>query len=692
MRPLRSRPLPRALALLLAHLVALAGASSAGAQACGETTLRPLTDDSIGLPYPADVTARVLVLRCGQPVAGQTVRWFNDYETTAVVTGLPPSSVSGPDGVASASFRITTLGEADIIASADLGAPNGELSFHWFVFRTFDAGSRPVSLERGGPSNATVSIGHSIFLFARVLDEHGNPRPGIAVEWLASLEPSAGGPQQVLTPSSNLPSDAWGESIATFVAPRPGVLRARATLAVTGSTVDFARTVEGFTEIPFDTGGDRSVAEAIERLCGRTPETAELGDFCRHMLIGAERVAEYRSVLVRSLTARQLNAPALAAREIVAADGRLLRDRLAAVRHGSLAGAGPRIELELGNVRVGTEQLAAAASGVRPGGQMESQVDRALGLQTPVASGPTTSAGGGAEDWSLFVHGRAMSAERARSVEETGFGLDNVGMTLGVDRRLGDRGLAGAAFSWDDSTADPRGDAGELGIEGFSGAIYGQARGESAFATLVASYGRWRFDQMRRITPPRPVSSLPVEGRASFGGDHLALALEVGASVAGRAGSWTISGRAEGARVGLESYREAGAVTVGSFGGPGNGSADLGLEIGEREINSLVGELILEWRRSFAVAGGAVAPRLAVSSAHELESSADPIRARFLVDADSQAAFVVPTDELDRSWIHADAGLRWGGRWGEAEIGVARDFGREELERTSWSFRWTRGW
>jgi hypothetical protein len=103
--------------------------------------------------------------------------------------------------------------------------------------------------------------------------------------------------------------------------------------------------------------------------------------------------------------------------------------------------------------------------------------------------------------WGFFVNGSIGKGDRDKTQLENGFDVDVSNITAGVDYRLTDQLILGAAVGYVDTDADFDSSPNETQVDGWSAIVYGTYMPtEGAYVDAVVSAARDRYD-VRRLDP-----------------------------------------------------------------------------------------------------------------------------------------------------------------------------------------------
>lgn len=167
--------------------------------------------------------------------------------------------------------------------------------------------------------------------------------------------------------------------------------------------------------------------------------------------------------------------------------------------------------------------------------------------------------GGGVlpEGWGLWTAGALIFDERAGSAGFAGFDVRSEGVSIGLDRSIGETLVVGASagLGWNDTDFG----GSPSGMDGSQGSVsaYGLWRaGEHVFADGLIGWGRLDFDMTRWSDEAAALATADRSGDQWFG------SLTLGYEQRGVRGSLSGYGRLDASRTELEAYREVG---LGSF-------------------------------------------------------------------------------------------------------------------------------
>jgi outer membrane autotransporter protein len=243
-----------------------------------------------------------------------------------------------------------------------------------------------------------------------------------------------------------------------------------------------------------------------------------------------------------------------------------------------------------------------------------------------------------------FLNVAYGEGDRDGSAREDAFDFESWSVTGGLDYRVRDFLVVGAALTYSDlnSTFDSSKSVVDGGVEGtsWSGAIYGVLDRPGYFVQGALFYSSVDYDIERRISYPSNNPNVPGVNelaRSSPDGNQW------GGSVSGGIQrSW---GAIEGGLVARLDYID---IEVGNYREVG--AQAFNLEVDDQHQTSLVSGLGANISYSMSTSFGIVRPQGGIEWNHEYRNNSNDISARYLSDP-NQVLFSIPTDDPDRDYF-----------------------------------------
>ncbi len=508
----------------------------------------------------------------------------------------------------------------------------------------------PMALAPVGDPEITVDVNQELELRVRVARDDGTAVEGAVVVW--SLEGDA-----ELLDGERTPTDAEGLATQRLrLGARPGAVRVTATIEGTGRSVTFEVAVESALSDRVDPAdpGETAVANALDVACRQA--TGDFDALCDYLFALAD-------------PAEQRQAIAELAPEEVAAQGQLslgaqrlqlgnVGARLAALRGGGSRHAVDQLAVVIRGHRLGLGRIPARAGVRHAGARLAERLDAALAIASggggdedagPADAGTPDAPDAGAEPTALsrlgfFASGQISLGDRPTTPRETGFDFETLGLTVGVDYRLSDRFVLGAAAGYLDTDTDLVADGGSLDATGTSLSAYATYYVDKLYLDAVASYGRQDFDLVRHVDLPQPFQGRRRHSASgSPEGRQLSLSLGGGYDAQLRALSLGGFGRLSYVDAEIDGYVERGA-------GPFN------LAVGAQDLESVLAEAGLEVAWAASRSWGVLRPTARFAYLHEFEDDVRLIRSRFVEDV-TATELLIPTERPDRDFFNLTAGV-----------------------------------
>jgi uncharacterized protein with beta-barrel porin domain len=238
-----------------------------------------------------------------------------------------------------------------------------------------------------------------------------------------------------------------------------------------------------------------------------------------------------------------------------------------------------------------------------------------------------------------FVNARLTFGDKDATSREQGFDFISGGLTAGVDYRVTDNLILGAALSYTHSRADINFNLGETVTDGYGLSLYGTYYIGNFYLDGHAGFEWNQYKTQREIV--YSVFNRTAEGKPS-GQQYTA---NLGGGYDFRIGAATLTpyARAEYVHIDIDSFTEQGA------GG-------LNLFIERQDVDSF--QTALGGRAAYAINTpfGVVAPQVSLEWRHEFLNDSRSVTAKFAVDP-FNTFFVIPTDNPDRDFLALAVGV-----------------------------------
>lgn len=283
-----------------------------------------------------------------------------------------------------------------------------------------------------------------------------------------------------------------------------------------------------------------------------------------------------------------------------------------------------------------------------PLAQVEDMVKKFFGGGASADGNAADEPGGLLSDkWGLWVRGNFSFGEKDASAGSPAFDADQWAFVGGLDYRLSDKSVIGAALSYGSSSVEFAADDGALDTDSFALSLYGSAyAAKNFYFDGILNYSNSSYDANRNITYVDGTGLITADATGDTDGATLSGGLSAGYDFL--VGGLTIS-----PNVGFF-YID---TTIDSF--TENGAAGLNLIYDEQKFKSLTGNAGLRLTYAWNVAWGVLLPHVRVDYVREFENDVDVFGVRFAADpnAASTPPVLVATDNPDQSYWRLAAGF-----------------------------------
>ena len=370
-----------------------------------------------------------------------------------------------------------------------------------------------------------------------------------------------------------------------------------------------------------DSCTSQRVSEALQEACEELAQAAASED--------TSGIAE----ALREITPEKATKGNVAVRQNNRVQNRNLGDRMIALRSGVRGVSLRGLTASLGDYRGSVEdivQMIADAIGPLGSGAGE--------LEDTLLSGSR---------WGYFLSGELSKGDKDETARTSGFDFENRVITTGVDYRLRDNLILGAAVSFLDGENDIDRDGGSLDSDGHTFSLYGTWYRENLFVDLSVSLGAMEYEQSRRIVYQLGTRA-GVDNRfdAKYDGDSLGVFAGFGWNLIRK--QWNINLRATFDY--LDSDLDAFAETARSTAGAG-----WAVLLDKQNQSWLTGTATATASYVFTPRWGVMIPFIEVDLVHEFDNDPQALTGRFLGDLQGQSLSVL-TDDPDRNYVRVRAG------------------------------------
>lgn len=390
----------------------------------------------------------------------------------------------------------------------------------------------------------------------------------------------------------------------------------------------------GNTQLQQDTG------DAVQITCGgfvnegTQPGTVPLFDTCRAMVHTGNDVADNSGPTRDSLGLTQ--------DELAASLQQIATEEFAATKSMST-------EISSSQMNASITRLVDLRSGVRGFsvvGLLPANSDLAT-LQ------PITGAGAG-DDWSKlggFFTATYGDGDRDGTDRTNEFDFDSYSLTAGLDYRLNDNFVMGAALSYYDVDSDfdekPTVSGGDVDADGWGGFLYGTYYVDQAYIDGMIGYSSTDYDSKRNIIIP---SNTSVPGfnqvaKGSTDSDDFSASLGAGYDFVDGALTYGPYARISYLKVDIDDYTEKGAEATG-----------LNLNVDDQEWKSLTSVLGAKFAYSVSKDFGVLIPQGNIGWIHEYENDSEVFTATYVADP-RQNILKASTNSPDRDYFELGIGV-----------------------------------
>jgi len=239
---------------------------------------------------------------------------------------------------------------------------------------------------------------------------------------------------------------------------------------------------------------------------------------------------------------------------------------------------------------------------------------------------------------------------------EPGFDLESWGVLVGLDYRLGDHLVIGAALGYAETDADFDQSGGDFQVDGVNVLAYGLYQVGGFYLDGTLSLGWNDYDTRRRLSISSSIINMNDTVRADFEGRQNGFSVGGGYDYA--PGGWSLGpyARYDFLRTRIDQYAEKTGRTAAEVASDPQPIDSAPLAVGDQEIISSTAALGARVSYAWSTPFGVVLPQIRGEWIHEFDNQSREVAASFIADAGNNT-FIITTDDPDEDYFNLGAGL-----------------------------------
>lgn len=261
--------------------------------------------------------------------------------------------------------------------------------------------------------------------------------------------------------------------------------------------------------------------------------------------------------------------------------------------------------------------------------------------------------------WGFFLTGSYGMGDKDATLNEPGFDFDSWSLVTGVDYKISENFVLGAAFGYAMTNSSIDDNGGDVDLDGVGLSVYGSYYVKDFYFDFLAGYAAKEFDTTRNVqySVGAKAGGTTTVNQA-FNGDtdagDINLALGAGYNINASGFTFTPFARLAYLNSDIDGYTES---LDGSNSDPGFG---LALTVDDQDVDSLTSSLGVNISRVINTSGSVITPYIRADWEHEFDNDARDIKAKFANvrgEFDDLNSIIIPTDEPDRDYLNFGAGV-----------------------------------
>ncbi|MDM8546217.1 autotransporter domain-containing protein [Candidatus Venteria ishoeyi] len=516
------------------------------------------------------------------------------------------------------------LGQANAVLTIVDDETTGQIEFSSVSYRVSeDTGSATITVVRNGGSDTAITVNYSTSNSSAIAGEDYTTAQG-SLFW-------SHGDRVAKTFAVDIINNPVieGDRALTLIlsAADDAILGQRtATLTIVDefSEEDAVAALESAARNPTQL----AMAGPIGKLCQSRQAGTDLQALCRELILNAGSNPSAVANALQQWAPEEYATPGRMAVEFSSRQFRNISSRLMALRGGA---AGAEVNLEDLSIDVqGTplpNSLGEPVSGQEKPGSLPPAVAHKYGLN----------------ELGVFVSGNASFGSRDASDKESGFDFESQGMTLGLDYRVKDSFIFGAALGYGKAKSDFN-QGGEIKADAVTTSFYTTFyKPKKFYLDAIFSLSKNSYDTRRNIIYQVADTQVNQAAFASPDGNATAFSLSGGYFFVYDTLNLIPTARFDYIHSEMDSFQENMKYTSAT-------GYQLGLNMDSQSVRSMTlslgaiasYEMELEW--------ATLLPELRLDVIHEFENRSHLISGRFIHDGSGQR-FYLPTDNPDKDYL-----------------------------------------
>ena len=266
-------------------------------------------------------------------------------------------------------------------------------------------------------------------------------------------------------------------------------------------------------------------------------------------------------------------------------------------------------------------------------------------FNTPAQGG---NAGLGESKLGVFLNGNFSTGERDQTERQTGYDLESVGLTTGIDYRFTTNLVLGVALGYTDTEADFDNNEGSQDIEGISYTLYGTYTISDFYLDAAFSIGQQDYDSDRLVEYGNPdiengfVSSRP---SASTEGDQINGFIAAGYQLPVEQVQVSAYGQLHFLDIEIDGFEETGGT-----------DPSINMAVEDQTVESLQTVIGAQVAKNFSTSWGVTVPYAKLDWHHEFEDDSRTTTFQYVFDP-FNTSYTLNTDAPDSDYFVAGLGV-----------------------------------
>jgi len=327
---------------------------------------------------------------------------------------------------------------------------------------------------------------------------------------------------------------------------------------------------------------------------------------------------------------------------------------------------------QLSNIQTRLSDIHSGSGGISLSGLQFQSTEENISFNELSPSQTGGSAGESLGPWGAFISGVYSTGDRDATERQTGFDLDSLGITAGVDYRFNNSLVGGVAIGYTDAEADYDNNGGSQDVNGYSFTVYSTYYIDSLYIDSSLSYGMYDYDSERNIVyaSNTAIPGVNSKAKSSTDGDQFNVYIATGYTINQGVMDYTPYAQIRYLDVSIDGYAETGGA-----------NQEINMAVSDQSVDSLQTVFGGEAAYNVSTSWGVFVPYVRADWHHEFKNDSRKLSYQYVFDP-LNTTYTLNTDEPDEDFFTIGLGFSTVYRSGQAYFDIESPVGLDNVDNT----------